>query len=83
MNEVAINVKLRGDIARLVNDIIKKGYSESKGDLVRNSIILYAMKLGLISSKALHREVMEKIKASGIKYTDEEIEKQIEEIENE
>ncbi|GFO97664.1 hypothetical protein ig2599ANME_1869 [groundwater metagenome] len=83
MNEVAINVKLRGDTARLVNDIIKKGYSESKGDLVRNSIILYAVKLGLISPKALHREVMEKIKASGIKYTDEEIEKQIEEIENE
>ncbi len=83
MSEVAINVKLKGDVARLVNDIIKKGYSESKGDLVRNSIILYAMKLGLISPKALHMGAIEKIKESGIEYTDEEIKRQLEEIENE
>ena len=82
MGEVAINVRLKGEIARLVNDIIRKGYSESKGDLVRNSILLYAMKLGLISPKTMHREAMEKIKASGIEYTDEEIEKQLEEVEN-
>ncbi len=83
MNEVAINVKLKGDIARLVNDIIEKGYSESKGDLVRNSIIFYAMKLGLFSPKALHKDALAKIRESGIKYTDEEIMKQIKEIENE
>lgn len=83
MSEVAINVKLKGDIARIVNDIIKKGYSESKGDLVRNSIILYAIKLGFISPKTLHREIIEKIKTSDIKYTDEEIKQQLEEIENE
>ena len=83
MSEIAINVKLKGDVARLVNDMIKKGYSESKGDLVRNSIILYAMKLGLISSKALHKDALDKIEASGIKYSDEEIIKQLEEIENE
>lgn len=83
MGEVAINVKLKGNTARLVNDIIKRGYSESKGDLVRSSIIFYAMKLGLISPKTLRKEAMDKIKASGIKYTNEEIRKQIEEIENE
>lgn len=83
MSEIAINVKLKGDIALLVNDIIKKGYSESKGELVRNSIILYAMKLGLISPKALHKDALDKIEASGIKYSDEEIMKQLEEIENE
>ena len=38
MNEISINIKLKGEIAQLVNDIINKGYSESKGDLVRNSI---------------------------------------------
>ncbi|MBI5253189.1 MAG: hypothetical protein HY930_02155 [Euryarchaeota archaeon] len=83
MSEVAINVKLKGNTARLAKDIIKKGYSESKGELVRNSIIFYAMKLGLISPKTLHKEAMEKIKASGIKYTYEEIREQIEEVENE
>lgn len=83
MGEVAINVRLKGDIARLVNDIIKKGYSESKGDLVRNSIILYALKLGLISPKALRRDATEKIKASGIRYSDKEIREQLGELENE
>lgn len=41
------------------------------------------MKLGLISPKTMHKEAMEKIKASGIEYTDEEIEKQLEEVEKE
>lgn len=83
MSEISINIKLKGEIAQLVNDIINKGYSESKGDLVRNSIIFYAMKLGLFSPKTLHNVALEKIKASGIKYTDEEISKQLKEIENE
>ena len=83
MSEISINVKLKGEIAQLVNDIINKGYSESKGDLVRNSIILYAMKLGLFSPKALHNVALDKIRASGIRYTDEEISKQLKEIENE
>lgn len=83
MSEVAINVKLKGDAARLVDDIIQRGYSESKDELVRNSIILYAIKLGLISPKTLHRGVLDEIKSSRVKYTDNEIKEHLRALENE
>jgi len=39
--------------------------------------------LGLFSPKALHNVALDKIRASGIRYTDEEISKQLKEIEYE
>ena len=80
MQEININIKLTGDLAVVVNEILNRGYSTSGEDLIRASIISYGTHLGLISPKTLHKEVLKKIKASGKKYTDDEIIAQIENL---
>ncbi|PKP58400.1 MAG: hypothetical protein CVT89_02905 [Candidatus Altiarchaeales archaeon HGW-Altiarchaeales-2] len=80
MQEINLNVKLTSDLAAIVNELIDRGYSVSKEDLIRASLISYGARLGIISPKTLHKEVHKKIKASGKKYTDDEIAKEIENL---
>lgn len=77
MGNVNFTVRLKGDIAEIVDELIYRGYSESKTEAIRTSLIFYGMQLGLISPKMMHKRVFERMRASGKKYSDEEIKKQI------
>ena len=80
MNEMVLDVRLKGDVANLMERLIKKGYAESKEDLIRTSLVFYGMQLGLLSPNTLHRNVLRKIRMSGRHYTDEQIKEQIKKI---
>lgn len=80
MQEINLNIKLTGELAVMVNKMLNRGYSTSNEDLIRASIISYGTHLGLISPKTLHKDVIKKIKASGKKYTDDEIIAQVENL---
>jgi len=80
MYETVLDVKLKGDVANLMNRLIKKGYAESKEDLVRTSLTFYGMQLGMLSPQTLHRNILMKIRMSGRHYSDEEITEQIKKI---
>ena len=80
MQEINLNIKLTGELAAMVNEMLNRGYSTSSEDLIRASIISYGTHLGVMSPKTLHKEVIKKIKASGKKYTDDEIIAQIENL---
>lgn len=80
MESIELDLRLKGDVANTVKELINRGYSDSKEDLVRAAITFYASQLGLISPKSLHKSIIGKIKLSGIKYSDDEIKQQIKEI---
>ena len=81
MKSVAFTVRLKGDVVHLMDELIIRGYSGSKAELVRTSLIFYAMKLGLISPRSLHQRVLNKIAISGISYSDDEIKEHLEALE--
>lgn len=80
MKNMAFTLRLKGETASLVNELMDKGYSESKTELFRTALIFYAVQLGIISPKMLHKKVLEEIKKTGKKYSDKEIEEQIKSI---
>ncbi len=73
-------VRLRGDVAEVVDELVSRGYSESKTEAIRTSLAFYGMHLGLISPKKLHKKVLAKMKNSGKRYSDEEINEQLKSI---
>ncbi|MEM2918163.1 MAG: hypothetical protein QXY62_01505 [Candidatus Altiarchaeota archaeon] len=77
MESTIFTVRLKGDVAEVVNELVKRGYSESKTEAIRTSLVFYGIQLGLISPKRLHKKVLEKMEKSGKSYTDKEIEKQL------
>jgi len=81
MSSTAFTLRLKGDVAALVDELMRRGYSESKTELVRTSLITYGMQLGLFPPKKLHKRVLSKMKASGKKYSDREIREQISKLE--
>jgi len=80
MQEINLNIRLTGELAAIVNEMLNRGYSTSGEDLVRASIISYGTHLGVISPKTLHKEVTRKMKASGRRYSDDEIAEQVERL---
>lgn len=81
MKEVTFTVRLKGDVADLVTDLVNRGYSGSKTEAIRTSLIFYGIRLGLISPKMLHKKALIKIAKSNERYSDKEIERQISELE--
>ncbi|MBN2251159.1 MAG: hypothetical protein JW724_03695 [Candidatus Altiarchaeota archaeon] len=77
MKTKTFTVRLKGDVAEVVDELVNRGYSESKTEAIRTSLVFYGMQLGLISSKRLHRKVLKTMKESGKKYSDEEIQEQL------
>ena len=80
MESIELDLRLKGDMANTVRELISRGYSDSEEDLVRAAITFYASQLGLISPKSLHKNILRKIKLSGRKYSDKDIKQQIKEI---
>ncbi len=73
-------VRLRGESARLMQEMIDKGYFESKTEAIRAGILKIGLDLGLVSRQKLHQEVLDAIKKSGKKYSVEEVRRQIEAV---
>ncbi len=80
MESTTFTVRLKGDVAGVVNELVKRGYSESKTEAIRAALVFYGMKLGLISSRQLHRKVLEEMRRSGKSYSDKEIKRQLKEL---
>ena len=79
MAETVFTLRLHGDVVNLLDEIIKMGYSESKTEAVRAALIVYATRLGLVSKRKLHQNVLDAMRKSGKRYTPEEVMKHIEE----
>ena len=80
MESIELDLRLKGDMANTVKELISRGYSDTEEDLVRAAITFYATQLGLISPKSLHKNILRKMQLSGKKYSDEEIKRQIKDI---
>jgi hypothetical protein len=80
--ETVLTIRLKGKSAQLLNEIVKKGYSGSKNEAIRTSLIFYGMQLGLISPEMLHKKIRSQISKKGISYSENEVKKQIKAIKN-
>jgi Arc/MetJ-type ribon-helix-helix transcriptional regulator len=80
--ETVITVRLKGKPAQVLNEMVKKGYSGSKNEAIRTSLIFYAMQLGLISPEMLHKRIKSQIIKKGIRYSEDEVIQQIKAIKN-
>ena len=77
MKTQTFTVRLKGDVAEVVDELVSRGYSESKTEAIRTSLVFYGLQLGLISPKRLHKKVLEKMRKSGKSYSDQEIKEQL------
>lgn len=80
MHSMAFTLRLKGETASLVDELMKKGYSESKTELFRTALIFYAMQLGIISPNFLYKSIVKEIEKTGKRFSDREIQKQIDSI---
>ncbi|MEK6954654.1 MAG: hypothetical protein AABX01_06595 [Candidatus Micrarchaeota archaeon] len=71
-------VRLRGNSAQLLKEMIDLGYCESKTEAVRTALLRYGMELGLVNGTKMLEDVQEAIKKSGKKYSEEEVGRHIE-----
>ncbi len=76
--QVNFTVRLSGESANVLNELVERGYCGSKTEAVRAALLSYALKLGVISPNELFRKTAERIRKRG--YSDDEIKKQINSI---
>lgn len=75
-----ITVRLSGEPEKILNEIVKRGYSASKNEAIRASLVFYALQLGLISPLEIHNNVKNLVKNSGLRYSENEVKKQLKAI---
>lgn len=75
---VDFTVRLRGESANALNNLVARGYCASKTEAVRAAIIRYALEMGLLSGSQLFARTAKRVSAKG--YTDEEIQRQIDAV---
>ncbi len=75
---VDFTVRLRGESAHMLEQLVKNGYCASKTEAVRAAVIRYALEMGLLSGSQLFARTAKRINARG--YTDEEIQRQIDAV---
>ena len=75
MENVNFTVRLSGESARILNQLVNRGYSGSKTEAVRTALISYALKLGLLNGSELFDRTAKRVSAKG--YNDEEVQAQI------
>ncbi len=80
--DITLTVRLKGEPAQILNEIVEKGFSGSKNEAIRTSLIFYAIQLGLISPKMLHKRIKTEISKTGVTYTENEVKRQIKAIKN-
>lgn len=73
-------IRLRGEPARLLQEMLDKGFVESKTEAVRQALIYYASDIGLMSSKPLLEKSLKTYKSLGKNYTENEVGRQIESV---
>jgi len=75
-----ITVRLNGEPEKILDEMVKKGYSASKNEAIRTSLVFYALQLGLISPSEIHKNIKSLVKSSGIRYSENEVKKQLKAI---
>lgn len=73
-------LRLRGQSAELLNELVEEGYSGSKTEAVRAALVAYALQLGLFSRKKLRDNALRAVRASGKSYSDAQIRRQIDSV---
>lgn len=79
MNELAITVRVRGATARMLDELVERGYYSTKAEALRAGILHLAEEYGMIGSPTYYRRMLKSEIGRKIKH--EEIEKVLEEIE--
>ena len=79
MNELAITVKVRGATAKILEELVEKGYYSTKAEALRAGILHLAEEYGMIGSPLYYRRMLKLEIERQIKH--DEIEKVLEEIE--
>ena len=79
MDELAITVRVRGATARMLEELVEKGYYSTKAEALRAGILHLAEEYGMIGSPVYYRRMLKSEIGRQIKH--EEIEKVLEEIE--
>ncbi len=79
MDELAITVRVRGATARMLEELVEKGYYTTKAEAFRAGILHLAEEYGMIGSPVYYRRMLKSEIGRQIKH--EEIEKVLEEIE--
>ncbi len=79
MDELAISVRVRGATAKMLEELVEKGYYSTKAEALRAGILHLAEEYGMIGSPVYFRRMLKSEIGRQIKH--EEIEKVLEEIE--
>jgi len=79
MDELAITVRVRGATARMLEELVIKGYYTTKAEALRAGILHLAEEYGMIGSPIYYQRMFKSKIERRIKH--EEIEKVLEEIE--
>jgi Arc/MetJ-type ribon-helix-helix transcriptional regulator len=79
MDELAITVRVRGATARMLEELVRKGYYSTKAEALRAGILHLAEEYGMTGSPIYYRRMLKLEIGRRIKH--EEIEKVLEEIE--
>jgi len=79
MEELAITVRVRGATAKILEELVEKGYYSTKAEALRAGILRLAEEYGITGSPIHYRKMLKS--EIGRQITHEEIEKVLEEIE--
>ena len=79
MEELPITVRVRGATAKILEELVEKGYYSTKTEALRAGILHLAEEYGMIRSPVYYRRMLKSEIGRQIKH--EEIEKVLEEIE--
>jgi len=79
MDEMAITVRVRGATAKMLEELVEKGYYSTKDEALRAGILHLAEEYGMIGAPMYYRRMLKSEIVRQIKH--EEIEKVLEEIE--
>jgi Arc/MetJ-type ribon-helix-helix transcriptional regulator len=79
MSELSITVRVRGATAKILEELVEKGYYSTKAEALRAGILHLAEEYGMIRSPVYYRKMLESEVKQKIKH--EEIERVLEEIE--
>jgi Arc/MetJ-type ribon-helix-helix transcriptional regulator len=79
MDELAITVRVRWATARMLEELVEKGYYSTKAEALRAGILHLAEEYGMIGSPVYYRRMLKSEIGRQIKH--EEIERVLEEIE--
>lgn len=74
-HNVDFTVRLRGESANILKELVDRGYCASKTEALRTALIRYGLEMGLIPHRQMLKRIQDQVSKKG--YTEEEIKAQI------